>query len=386
MGLIIIFLAGILLGLLTGFLPGIHPNLVASLLAQTTFLEDEKALLLVGMASVNLVASFILAIFFGIPDESVVVSILPGQKLTLAGRGLTALRISLVSMVLAAAVSLTLFEPAIWFYPQIYAMLSDYIKYIVLLLAVLMIVKSKKPLIAAVVFAAAGLLGFYSFHMMLPDPFLPLFSGMFALASLVNITKTKLPKQEKEEALERKIIPYIFLGVLFGFLADLLPGISSPAQIALFVGILIFLEPLEYLSLISAVGVSQAMFSFATAATIEKARIGTTVWLSKITDVSQQPFFFAVLFFFGLIVAATILYCLRKNISVMATLNSPLIAGVLIAYIAIVCFLIDGWVGLMIMVLGGILGWLTVQLNVERTQLMGAVVVPTLLLLFRIFL
>ncbi len=36
--------------------------------------------------------------------------------------------------------------------------------------------------------------------------------------------------------------------------------------------------------------------------------------------------------------------------------------------------------------LASVLGWVTIKLGVERTQLMGAVIIPTLMLLFGIFL
>lgn len=380
------FFIGLLLGFLTGFLPGLHPNLLASLLAQTTLADEQKAFMLIGAASANIIVSFVIAIFFGIPDENTVASILPGHRLTLAGRGLTALRASLAAMLLSAVLSIILFVPSLSLYPIAYAAIRDYIKYVVLFLAVVMIVKSKNPLLALIIFTAAGFLGYYSLHAALPDPFLPMFSGMFALAALLNITKTELPKQKKEDAAERLIVPYAVAGVLLGFLSNLLPGISSPAQMAILVGLVAMLQPLEYLALVCSISVSQAIFSFATAATIAKARIGTTAWLLKFAALSQDPLFFASLFFFGAVAAVAILFFIRKKISAAAALNSRTIAAALIIYLALVCFIIDGYHGLLIMALGALLGFFTIKLNVERVQMMGAIVLPTLLLLFKIFL
>lgn len=380
------YLIGWVLGLITGLLPGLHPNTLAAIIAQTALSDNGKAMLIIGMASANIIASFILAIFFGVPDENTVLNILPGQRMTLAGKGLTAMRIVLFSAILTSIISILLFVPSLDLFPLIYENIKDYIKYIVLSLAFFMIIRSKNPFYALVIFLAAGFLGYYSLHAKLNDPFLPLFSGMFAIASLLTITKTKIPKQKKEEILEFETVPWIICGVILGFLAVMLPGISSAAQIASFASAFVFLETTSYLALITSISVSQVVFSFSTIATINKARIGTTAWASQFVNIAEDPLFFALLFVFGVLAASFLLYLLRYKITKIAVLNSEKIAFLLIAYLFFICFVIDGLNGILIMSLSSILGWLTIRLNVERTQLMGAIIIPTLLLLFKIFL
>jgi len=380
------YLIGWILGLITGLLPGLHPNTLAAVIAQTDLSNEGKALLIIGMASANIIASFILAIFFGVPDENTVLSILPGQRMTLAGKGLTAMRIVIFSAALTSILCILLFIPSLDLFPLIYENIKGYIKYIVLFLALFMIIRSKNPFYAFVVFLAAGCLGYYSFHADLNDPFLPLFSGMFAIASLLTITKSRIPKQKKEEMLELETVPWIICGIVLGFLAVMLPGISSAAQIASFAAAFIFLETISYLALITSISVSQVVFSFSTIATINKARVGTTAWAGQFANIAQDPLFFALLFVFGVLAASFLLYLLRYKITKIVVLNSEKIAFLLIAYLFFICFLIDGLNGILIMGLSSILGWLTIRLNVERTQLMGAIIIPTLLLLFKIFL
>jgi len=380
------YLIGWILGLITGLLPGLHPNTLAAVIAQTDLSNEGKALLIIGMASANIIASFILAIFFGVPDENTVLNILPGQRMTLAGKGLTAMRIVIFSAALTSILCILLFIPSLDLFPLIYENIKGYIKYIVLFLALFMIIRSKNPFYAFVVFLAAGCLGYYSFHADLNDPFLPLFSGMFAIASLLTITKSRIPKQKKEEMLELETVPWIICGIVLGFLAVMLPGISSAAQIASFASAFVFLETIPYLALITSISVSQVVFSFSTIATINKARVGTTAWAGQFVNIAQDPLFFALLFVFGVLAASFLLYLLRYKITKIAVLNSEKIAFLLIAYLFFICFLIDGLNGILIMGLSSILGWLTIRLDVERTQLMGAIIIPTLLLLFKIFL
>jgi TctA family transporter len=45
---------------------------------------------------------------------------------------------------------------------------------------------------------------------------------------------------------------------------------------------------------------------------------------------------------------------------------------------------LDGFIGVVVFALASLLGYITIKLGVERTNLMGAVIIPTLLLLFGI--
>jgi len=379
------FIAGIFLGILAGFLPGIHPNTLSAILS-TAPLEDEiLALVTVGMFPANLIASFIPAIFFGIPEAGTFITALPGQRMTLQGRGLTALRTVLVSILLALLFSAVLFHPSLMIFPFVYDSLKPFLKYIVLALSAALIIKSGKRLLALLVFAAAGMLGYFALNSGVYDPFMPLFSGMFAISMLLNMRQGRVPEQKEEEPFQRKLIPYILLSVLLGMFADVLPGISSPSQMAVFMSLAVPMNSLAYLSSVSSIGISEAVFSFSTNISIDKSRIGTTVWLSKFTDIGENIYLLLALFFLSAAFTAFLLYALRKKIGAVATLNSRLLAAVLMVYLVIVSMLLDGVTGLLILATASALGWITVRLGAERIHLMGAVIVPTLMLLFGIF-
>ncbi len=380
------FIAGIFLGILAGFLPGIHPNTLSSILSTTPFGEEALAFMIVGMFPANLIASFIPAIFFGIPEAGTFITALPGQRMTLQGRGLTALRTVLVSILVALLFSAVLFHPSLLIFPFVYESLKPFMKYIVLGLSAALILKSGKRLPALAVFVAAGMLGYFALNSGVYDPFMPLFSGMFAIGMLLNMREGKVPKQKEEEPFAKKLIPYILLSVLFGMFADVLPGISSPSQMAVFMSLAVPMNSLAYLSSVSSISISEAVFSFSTNMSIEKSRIGTTVWLSKFTDIGENIYLLLALFIFSAAATAFLLYAARKKISALATINSRSIAKVLVLYLIVVSVLLDGIIGLVILAVSASLGWVTIKLGVERIHLMGAVIVPTLMLLFGIFL
>ncbi len=103
--------AGTLVGILTGLVPGIHTNTVAavlvvvngpltlglaSFLGNGSLLDAQVALIcfLVAVAMAHIFVSYIPATFLGAPDESTALSVLPGHRLLLQGRGMVALRLS----------------------------------------------------------------------------------------------------------------------------------------------------------------------------------------------------------------------------------------------------------------------------------------------------
>ena len=75
------FLLGVLFGIITGLIPGLHPNTISSVLSQMYLPDEMKSALIIGMIPANIVASFIPAIFFGIPEHGTIVAALAGQLL-----------------------------------------------------------------------------------------------------------------------------------------------------------------------------------------------------------------------------------------------------------------------------------------------------------------
>ncbi len=380
----IAFIGGFVFGLLAGFLPGLHPNTLASILSTVPIDDNFLATVIISMFPANIIASFVPAIFFGIPEAGTFLSALPGQRMTLQGRGITALKVVLVSMLLAAIFSVILFYPSMFLFPFIYEGIKPVLKYIVLFLTAVLVFRSRNRVLALLVFIC-GVLGYFSLNSGVYDPFMPLFSGMFAVGMLLNIEKGRIPKQKKEEPFDNTLILYVLLGVIFGLFADVLPGISSPSQMAVFMSFAVPMNSLAYLSSVSSIAISESLFSFSTHISIEKSRIGTTVWLAKFIDIEQNIFILLSLFLLSAAVAALFLYMIRKKIGMVATLNSRPIAIILLVYLFMAAALLDGYFGVVIFVVSSTLGWLTVKLGVERIQLMGAVILPTLMLLFGIF-
>jgi putative membrane protein len=384
MGDALYFVVGLFFGFLSGLLPGLHSNTVISILSSLGIEGSALAIMIIALYPASLVASFIPAIFFGIPEQSTVVAVLPGQRMVLGGQGLAALKTVLLSCVLAALVSSALFYASLDAFRLVYDAVRDYMRYILLAISLALLSRSRHPALASFVFAVSGLLGQFSLNSGMRDPFLPLFSGMFALAAIANYGRNAVPPQ-KDTPVGLGFARFALLGVFLGMAADLIPGIGSPSQVATFATIFMPIDTLGYLAAASSISVSQAIFSLSTSAAIDKSRVGATAWLAANMDVSRNLLLLLALFLVSISLSVAVLYAARKRLARLATFDYSHVNKILAAYIVAITLIIDGPLGLVVLALAAALGWLTTRIGVERTNLMGSVIVPTLLLLFRIF-
>lgn len=381
---LVLVLLGLILGILSGLIPGLHSNTILSFMSSFGLEQEDFSILVLMILPLHLIFSFIPSIFFGIPEHGTVLTILPGQRMVLQGKGLVALKVVILSSLIAALLSIAFSYPALFMFPFLYSLIKPYIGQVLVVFSLLFLIRTKEPVISCIVFLAAGMLGVYSLHIDMADNFLPLFSGMFAMAAILNYEKFKIPEQ-KDESVDFGFIKFTVFGVIAGFFADLLPGIGSPSQVATFITIFMPINTLGYLAAIASISMSEAIFSFATSASIGKSRMGATAMLSEQINIADNLLFVLCLFLFALAIAVALVYLLRKYIGKLALLDFSQFNILLAVYLLSLVFVIDGFVGLIVFVLSSILGFVTVKLGIERTTLMGAVIVPTILLIFKIF-
>ncbi|NYZ73997.1 tripartite tricarboxylate transporter permease [Candidatus Micrarchaeota archaeon] len=384
MGDALFLVIGFLIGMASGILPGLHPNTLISILASLGLDDRSMALLIISLYPASLISSFIPAIFFGIPEAGTVLATLPGHRMVLKGEGMAALKTVLLSSLLAALLAAALFELSLDFFQLAYGMMKSNMGWLLLGLSLVLLTRAKKPHLSAGIFVISGLLGHYSLNSGMRDPFLPLFCGMFALAAMATYGKNEIPEQ-KDGKIGLGFVRFAVVGVVLGMLADLIPGIGSPSQVATFATMMMPVDTLGYLAAISAISVSQSIFSLSTSIAIDKSRVGATAWLSGFMDIGENAALLLPLFIISMALAVLVVYMLRKRIAGIASMDFSRMNIVLALYLGAVTFVLDGFTGLVVLVVAAALGWLTIRLGVERTALMGSIIVPTLLLLFRIF-
>jgi len=378
---LLFFGIGIILGFISGLVPGIHSNTIIAILASLGFYSDDFASLIIGLFPAHIVSAFIPSIFFGIPEEGAVLAVLPGQRMVLEGKGVVALKSVLAGCVFTALACVVLFAPSLKVYEIVYQAIRDHLKWIILLIVGFLIFRSKKPHLSLLILGLSGLIGLLSLRSSMPDPFLPMFSGMFAMGAILNYSARQVPKQQ-DDRVDTGIFRFAAAGIILGMMADLLPGIGSPSQVATFATIIMPLQTVGFLVMIASIALSEGLFSLSTTVALDKSRLGATSALAKAIDVEANLTLLLIMALISIGLIVSLIYIMRNRIGRIANIDFSKANYILAAYLLAICFLINGFLGIAVFILASSLGWLTVRMGLERTNLMGAVIIPTLLLLF----
>lgn len=393
--LILALLIGILAGVFTGLFPGIHINLIAAILVSLTFLSTLDPLILViflvAMAITHTFIDYIPSIFLGAPDEDNFLSILPGHNLLLKGKGYEAVIYTLYGSVAAIVIILLLSPLFIFFLNPIYIYVQKVIPYILITASFFLIYfeKKSKRIWATIIFFLAGFLGIATLNLPTNQPLLPLFTGLFGISSLITsiMKKQKIPKQKITKLRKLKIkikslLKPIFASLLASPFVSFLPGLGTGQAAVIGSEVTGDLNQKEFLTLLGAINTIVMGLSFITLYAVGKARTGTAVAISKITDLSLSDL---ALVLTTILIAGTasffITIYLAKFFSKHITkINYKYLAYFIIGILIILTIIFSGFYGLLILIASTILGFTTIQLGIKRTHLMGALMLPIILL------
>ena len=377
---------GILLGIFSGLMPGIHSNTVASVLASLPIAPEMLLYIIVAVLGAHLVFQFFPSIFLSIPDDTVVVSVLPGHRMALEGRGREALTVCITSVMIAAAASAALIPVSLVLLPAAYSLIEPHMASVLVIASLFLLASEKvgrKIALAAFVFLLAGALGIASMRGAINDPLFPVFSGLFAASGiLLSFTSTQPIPKQKDEGTHLDFLPYVALGIVLGMLSDLLPGIAAPAQIAVFASaILVTKDARTFLALVASIAASHGVFAFAALLSIGKARDGAIAVINEIKPVlpSDLPVIIGV-FLLSIGVCAFLLMRLSKYANRLQGIDIRTLNLGILAYLVCVVAIISGAGGLLLFATSTAVGLLPPLLGIRRTHVMGVIIVPAIML------
>jgi len=145
---IMFILFGISLGFVTGLIPGLHPNTLFAMVFSAAFIfsgfpPQVVLVFIVSLAVSNTFFDFIPSILFGAPEEDSLLSVLPGHRMLLQGRGYEAL--FLATMGGLGVVTLTVLSIPFLFFalPLVYSMIRPVIHLILLSIVAWMVFTEK---------------------------------------------------------------------------------------------------------------------------------------------------------------------------------------------------------------------------------------------------
>lgn len=421
-------LFGVFLGTLTGLLPGFHPNNVAFILLSLTPLlvvgtsplpADTLLLLLassiLAASLTNTFLNFLPAVFIGAPEDDTALSLLPAHRLLLEGRAYEATVLSALGSFGAVLFSFLFITPFYLLFSSVhgYELLRGVMLYLLIGIAALLILTEsfsermeayQAILLSSSVFLLSGCFGLVILEMPVYAPFafrstmlFPALTGLFGLSTILFslfYTPEIPPQRIEEPVLERGgILKSVISGSIFGTLVSILPGITSAHATVMAMLARRTQEPGQVIMTLSGVNTADVIFCLVGLFVISRARSGTTIAISRLLEVPAWHGAFPPLELVYLLIAALIASpCsffmtkyLGKYFSVhIATLPyRRLLIGILI-FLLVLVYLFTGWLGLLVLLIGTLIGLIPIYLGVRRSTCMGVLLVPIILLLWQI--
>jgi len=392
--IIVAILIGVHAGTFTGMIPGIHINLISLILLSISpiLLQFTNPIVLccfiIAMSITHSFLDAVPSIFLGAPDADQALNVLPGHKLLLQGKGFEAVKLTVIGSLLCLVLATLLIPPMLYISRTIYPFLKGYIGYLLICIVIFMIIKDKKRLLNLIIFSMSGVLGLIVLNMpTLKDPLFPMLSGLFGTSMLVvSLTqKVTIPKQTFKETIEVKkshIAQAVGAGTLAGSLTGFFPGLG-PAQGAVLASqITRNIGDYGFMILVGGINTVNFIFSLVTLYTIEKARNGAVIVVSKL--LANYSLTALIIFVAAALIAGAASTFLALKLSkvfakLISKVNYQLVVCCVIALIIALVFYFSGLLGILVLIVATAVGIIPGLTGVARNHQMGCLILPVIL-------
>lgn len=385
---VLFILAGILAGFIAGLLPGIHPNTFAAFLLSASallpFSPYHITLFLFSCAISNTFTNFIPSVFLGAPEDETALSVLPGHRFLLSGRGYEAIYLTVVGGMGVICLTVLLFPLLLISLPLLYSTIKNWIWLLLIFVAIFMIATDKRRFYAIIVFMLSGLLGIITLNRpLLPSSFMlfPIFSGLFGISTLLLSLKSreKIPKQDRIiVGLDHKSsFGAICRGWLAGLIMGVLPGLGA-SQAAVLVHEMKRDNLKSFLVSLGGVNTIACLISVLSLYIIQRPRSGIAIAIEKIILLDYH--LVIILLFTSLFVCGIISLLTLKSASVFVTflekINYRMLSVFVILFLVILTAILTGWYGLFVLFVSTTIGILAPLFGVKRSHCMAVLMLP----------
>ncbi|MDD5133267.1 MAG: tripartite tricarboxylate transporter permease [Candidatus Nanoarchaeia archaeon] len=390
--IIIAMLIGMGFGIFTGICPGVHINLVTVLIISFSAMLLEIAspivisVFIISMSIVHTFTNAIPAIFLGAPEESTILSVLPGHALLLEGRGYEAVKLTLIGGLLGLIGVILVLPLLIIIIPLAYSLIENIIVYILILISIFLVFRDKQKVWALTFFLISGVLGILVLTSNIKDPLFPLLSGLFGTSGLLTSLKDKvnIPNQEiKIEDLPNKsIFKSVGSGLFASLLCGLLPGLGGSQAAITASSFSKEWSRREWLILVGSIDSIVMFLSIVGLYTINKARSGSIVAIQKLLKeltLNDLILFVGVSLVVGAIATLLTIGIAKYAATLMTKINYQATCIAIIILIVVLCFILSGVFGFCVLVVSTLVGMLPAFKGVGRNHMMGCLLLPVIL-------
>lgn len=382
-------LLGILLGVFMGLVPGVHPNMIILLVPLLVSLDIgplSLVAMITAMGVTNSVVDFIPSILLGAPEGGSELSVLPGHKLLLGGFGYDAVKLTVIGSIGSLLVVLLLLPVMALAIPMLFDFARPVIYLFLLFIVLLMILTEggEGKIYAALLFLASGTIGLQldRFPVDSTLALFPVFSGFFGISMLVLQTRsrTKIAKQRFSRIAigSRLRNRSILLGSLGGIFSGFLPGVGSSEVATLAT---VDKNDKSFLVTLGALTTANIIFSILTLWLISRPRSGVAVAISQVAEIGLPEVLVIIAVCMLSVGVGSIVTLRLAGVFVirLEKINYTAVSRLVIAAVVGLVFFFTGFFGLLLLVTATALGILASMLGVKRGNLMGILILPTML-------
>ncbi len=392
--IIIFLIIGIIIGAITGLTPGIHINTINSLILSSSiflFTENPLAIIafIVSMATTHSILDIIPSIFLGAPNEESYLTTLPGHEMLHEGRGIEAVYVSIIGIILAVPIILLTTPILINLVSSIFNSIISLIPFLLIFLSIYLISRENCSLTALSIFLMSGLLGYSTLNIPISDPLLPLLSRLFGGSGIIMSLKdnTKIPNQKKINfkniSLTKKeyvssIISSIISAPLFSFLPAIGAGHAATLSTEMFTQ-----TRKSFLITINCINTIVNTLSFVTLYSINKTRTGASAAIKEIVNIlsiNQLMFIISITIISILISSFIAIKFSQKFGAVISKINYKKFSIAILVFLICLIILISGFIGFIIFMTGSAIGIFCITSKVRRINLMACLILPTILI------
>lgn len=386
--IILALVLGIASGIITGLIPGIHINLVGtfiiSLSASLLFSVNPLYLVffIVAMAITHTFVDFIPSVFLGCPDTDTELSVLPGHELLRKGHGYEAVILTCYGSIAAIFLLILISFPSVLLLQKFYDLISKFVPYFLIGIIFLLVCLEKKKLSALFVLTLTGMLGLIVLNLPTEEPLLPLLTGLFGSSMLVISIKNKIQiPEQKTQKPKIKIFKPLLGAIVAAPFCSLLPGLGS-GQAAIIGNTISKTDRKGFLVLLGATNTLVMGFSFISLYAVSKTRTGAAVAIQEIIGTISPKIL--IFIFIIMILSGIISFFLTKGLAKIFSQKIPKINYTLVSWIALISLsvlitIISGFLGLLIFLVSTFTGLYCISLGVKRTNMMGCLLIPTII-------
>jgi len=343
------------------------------------------AVFIVSMSITHCFLDFITGIFLGAPEEATALSVLPGHKLLLEGKGYEAVKLTTLGCYIGLILLVLIVPLSVLFLPRIYNYIKIAIPFILIAASLFLIIKEEKKFLAFFIFMLSGCLGIAVLNLqVIKQPLFPLLTGLFGASMLLTSIsqKTIIPKQKITSPKTEKLGKTIFAGTISSFLCSFLPGLGASQAAVLGNEFSRSKSEKNFLVLLGIISILVTALNFAALYLINKPRSGTAIIVGRLLhDINLQhlAIFCAAMIAAGSIAVFLSLFFAKVFAKYIDRINYSGLSLIILIFLVILSVNISGWISLIVLIVSTCLGVVAIATGIKKMHLMGCLIVPVIL-------